>query len=49
MDLVGADIDECAVGTHNCDQNCHNNIGSFTCTCNAGSNLAADGHSCLGM
>lgn len=27
------DIDECAFGTHNRDQVCHNNVGSFTCTC----------------
>ncbi len=42
-----ADIDECAVGTHQCGQNCHNNVGSYTCSCNTGYRLAPDGRSCL--
>ena len=33
-----ADIDECALGTHNCDEsaNCSNTIGAFECTCFTG-------------
>ncbi|XP_059506809.1 fibulin-5-like [Stegostoma tigrinum] len=27
------DIDECATSTSNCEQNCANTIGSFTCSC----------------
>ena len=43
-----ADIDECAEGSHSCEQNCHNNVGSYTCSCRAGYRLAADGRSCIG-
>ena len=43
-----ADIDECAAGTDNCDDNasCSNNAGGFTCTCNAG--YTGSGVSCSG-
>jgi len=27
------DEDECATGRHNCEMNCHNNIGGFSCSC----------------
>jgi hypothetical protein len=27
------DIDECAEGTHNCDQTCTNTNGGFNCSC----------------
>ena len=43
------DIDECAEGTDRCAQNCHNNIGSYTCSCNAGYRLNANGYDCDGM
>ncbi|KDD75638.1 hypothetical protein H632_c577p0, partial [Helicosporidium sp. ATCC 50920] len=33
------DVDECALGTHNCDQICHNVPGSFQCDCRAGFKL----------
>jgi hypothetical protein len=41
-----ADIDECASGTHNCDQNaaCANTPGGFTCACNPG--YAGNGETC---
>lgn len=41
-----ADVDECALGTNNCDGNaqCINNSGGFTCTCNPG--YAGDGINC---
>ena len=42
------DINECSEGTHNCDHICHNNIGSFTCTCNPGATLAPNGYTCIG-
>ena len=42
------DIDECASDNGGCDQNCHNNNGSYTCSCNTG--YASSGfHGCVGM
>ncbi len=43
-----SDIDECTLGTHNCDINgqCSNTVGSFTCSCNTG--YAGDGVNCAG-
>ena len=43
------DIDECSVGTHNCSQVCNNTNGSFTCGCNNGYLLDADGATCNGI
>ena len=40
------DVNECTEGTHNCEQVCNNNNGSFTCSCNDGYVLADNGHSC---
>ncbi|WP_437660827.1 FG-GAP-like repeat-containing protein [Sorangium sp. So ce1182] len=40
------DVDECALGTDNCDANaaCTNTTGSFSCACNAG--YSGDGVTC---
>jgi len=40
------DVDECELGTHNCDDNaeCTNTYGSFTCECNE--DFIGDGVSC---
>ena len=37
-DLLTADVDECAIGNHNChdDATCYNTEGSYTCSCNIG-------------
>ena len=40
------DINECTSRPHNCAQVCINTAGSFTCSCNSGYTLAADGRSC---
>ena len=42
------DIDECAEGTDRCAQNCHNTIGSYTCSCNVGYRLNSNGYDCDG-
>ncbi|XP_078488355.1 uncharacterized protein LOC100175634 isoform X2 [Ciona intestinalis] len=43
---VAADIDECTLGTHNCNTSatCTNTTGSFTCACKTG--FTGDGVSC---
>ncbi|XP_072036733.1 uncharacterized protein [Amphiura filiformis] len=43
------DVDECSVGTHSCDHNCHNEHGieEYSCSCNPGYQLDTDGHQCL--
>ncbi|XP_060567507.1 matrilin-2-like [Ruditapes philippinarum] len=41
------DIDECSSGTHECQHNCVNTHGSYTCTCRAGFILSWDRKSCL--
>ena len=42
------DIDECGLGTHQCAQNCSNTVGSYTCSCQTGYTLNADGQHCDG-
>ena len=42
------DIDECSAGTHDCDQICTNNAGSYTCSCNDGHVLDSNGRTCNG-
>ena len=41
------DIDECSDDV--CTQTCTNTEGSFTCGCNSGYELDADGTTCNGM
>ena len=43
-----SDVDECTTGTHNCQQQCTNTPGSFTCGCNSGYRLLANGYHCQG-
>ncbi|CAC5419922.1 Fibrillin-1 [Mytilus coruscus] len=37
-----ADVNECQLGTHNCQQLCTNTFGSFTCSCRTGYTLNSD-------
>ena len=42
-----SDIDECAEGTDECDGNCYNLIGSYSCNCTGpGYRLHSDGVTC---
>ena len=43
-----ADINECEVNGGDCADGCENNIGSFTCTCSEGFQLAGDQVTCTG-
>ena len=47
--LFPIDINECAMGTDLCVQNCRNVNGSYACTCNPGYRLNTDGQTCDGM
>ena len=42
------DFDECLNGTHRCDYNCSNTIGSYDCSCPNGYDLAPNGRKCNG-
>ena len=42
------DIDECAEQVDECDQNCHNNDASYSCSCNFGFTLNDDELHCDG-
>ena len=45
---INVDINECAIGTDNCDAHavCTNTIGSFTCACRSG--YRGNGLACSG-
>ena len=43
------DINECARGTHNCQQRCNNTVGSYDCSCNSGYSLSSNGRTCNGQ
>ena len=42
------DINEC-LGDHDCNHTCSNTDGSYSCMCDRGYNLQADGKSCTGI
>ena len=46
--LIHPDVNECTAGIHQCAQNCHNNVGSYSCSCTSGYRLNADGRRCDG-
>ena len=43
-----SDIDECAAGVDNCEQQCNNAVPGFTCACNVGYKLSSDERTCIG-
>lgn len=43
-----ADVNECNENRDGCAQICTDTEGSYTCSCNAGYNLANDTHQCDG-
>ena len=45
---VYTDIDECAVQSDNCQQDCINTDGSFNCSCRPGFELNPDDTTCNG-
>ena len=46
--LAPSDVDECALGLHNCDHICNNTQGGFSCSCQDGFLLYLDEASCTG-
>ena len=48
MFFCSTDINEC-LGDHNCNHTCSNTDGSYSCMCDRGYNLQADGRSCTGI
>ena len=47
--FLSSDINECVLSTNNCNQNCHNTIGSYYCSCNPGYHLLNHPHICSGI
>ena len=43
------DIDECALGTHNCAQKCVDAILVFSCECEFGYTTTDEGFTCTGV
>lgn len=43
---IHSDINECTKNNGGCAQNCHNNKGSYYCSCKAGFSLDPNKHSC---
>ena len=46
--MVTIDIDECSMQVDECDHNCNNTLGSYTCSCNDGYLLDRNGQQCNG-
>ena len=48
VDTHSIDVDECLKGSHVCQQVCSNHEGNYSCSCEVGCELQADGFSCNG-
>lgn len=47
--LLFTDINECLIaGSNQCNQNCHNTVGSYTCSCRDGYSLDSNRFGCSG-
>ena len=46
--LILTDTDECALANGGCEHSCSNADGSYTCSCNSGFKLNANGLTCEG-
>ena len=44
--LILTDTDECALANGGCEHSCSNADGSYTCSCNSGFKLKANGLTC---
>ena len=47
--LSALDISECGINNGNCEQQCNNEVGSYSCSCNTGYTLASNQRDCNGM
>ena len=45
----GTDINECASLNGECEQNCQNTIGSYSCSCLTGYLMDSNGYNCTGL
>ena len=46
FEISHVDIDECAIGAHECQQHCQNLPGGFSCYCDTGYLLQDNGKDC---
>ena len=49
ISLPWSDIDECSENRDDCEHVCANNVGSYSCTCQDGYRLDANGRTCNGI
>ena len=47
--LSTSDINECEKGLAGCEHHCRKNEGNYTCLCNEGYDLDANGYNCSGQ
>ena len=47
--FLNLDIDECEEASYECEQICHNSVGSYACSCHIGYRLDGDRLTCNGM